>query len=308
MIVAITGGTGFVGAALARGLVASGHKAKLIARGLNQRDESIRQLANTSFTPITDMDEKKLFLTFSGCDAVAHCMGIHREMKKGDFQKVHVQSTLNVLSAARRANIKKIVLVTYLRARPRMFSAYHKSKWDAEELVRSSELDYTIVKPGLIFGHGDHMVSHISRGLKSMPLVGIFPTVGIFQKSIRPVSIDDVVKVLMAALVDNRLSRQTVAVVGPEEMSLGRAVQRVSKVMHKWTITLPMPALAHYAVACSMENSMKDPLVSIAQIRMLAEGMSQPLPNTDLLPSDLVPQTKFTEEEIRAALGEPPKS
>jgi NADH dehydrogenase len=50
---------------------------------------------------------------------------------------------------------------------------------------------------------------------------------------------------------------------------------------------------------------MKEPLVSIAQIRMIAEGMSQALPNTDLLPSDLQPQTKFTEEEIRAALGLP---
>jgi NADH dehydrogenase len=149
------------------------------------------------------------------------------------------------------------------------------------------------------------MVSHIRRGLEATPLVGIFPTVGIFQKSMRPVSVDDVVKVLMAALVDNRLSRQTVAVVGPEEMSLGKAVQRVAKVMHKWAITLPMPALAHYAVASSMERTMKEPLVSIAQIRMIAEGMSQALPNTDLLPSDLQPQTKFTEEEIRAALGLP---
>ncbi|HEX8879882.1 MAG TPA: NAD-dependent epimerase/dehydratase family protein [Candidatus Acidoferrum sp.] len=49
MRVAITGGTGFVGRHLARGLVARGHQEVLIARGKDARDESIHKLSKTSF-------------------------------------------------------------------------------------------------------------------------------------------------------------------------------------------------------------------------------------------------------------------
>ncbi len=102
---------------------------------------------NAAFTPVSYSDEKKLYAAFSGCDAVAHLVGINREAQRGDFHRIHVEATKIVIHAALRAGVKKIVYVSYLRARPRAFSAYYKSKWEAEELIRNSGLDYTILKP-----------------------------------------------------------------------------------------------------------------------------------------------------------------
>ncbi len=305
MIVAITGGTGFLGSHLARTLVANGHYAKVLARGINHRDPSIRKTPNAAFTPIQLNDEKKLYAAFSGCDAVAHLVGINREVEKGDFQRVHVESTKTVIHAARRAGVKKIVLVSYLRARPRALSAYYKSKWDAEELIRACELDYTILKPGIIYGSGDSMLSSIKRTLDIIPGVAVFPAVGLMEKKMRPIAIEDMVRILIAALIEDRLSRQTIAVVGPEEITLSKVVQRVAKVMRKLVLVLPVPALAQYMIAASMEKSMREPLIAFAQIRMLAEGMSEPLPDSELLPSDLVPHIELTEETIRAGLLQP---
>lgn len=56
MRVAITGGTGFVGRHLARLLAGSGHEVVLIARGIDRRDESIRQLAHSPFLAIGTRD------------------------------------------------------------------------------------------------------------------------------------------------------------------------------------------------------------------------------------------------------------
>lgn len=305
MIVAITGGTGFLGSHLARTLVANGHYAKLLARGLNKRDEGIRKVPNASFTPLHLNDDKKLFQALSGCDAVAHLVGINRETQKGDFYKVHVDSTIHVLNMARKAGIKKIVMVSYLRARPSAFSAYFKSKWDAEELIRASELDYTILKPGIIYGSGDQMLTQIKHTLDMIPGIAVFPAVGLLEKTLRPIAVEDMVKILMAALLENRMSRQTLAVIGPEELTLTQCVYRVGKVMNKPTIVVPLLAAAHYMLSSSMEKSMKEPLIAFAQVRMLAEGMSKPLPNAELVPSDLEPQTKFTDEQIRAGLSEP---
>src|SRR5262249_18468350 len=49
-------------------------------------------------------------------------------------------------------------------------SAYHESKWAAEEIVRSSGLNYTVLKSGMIYGRGDHMLDHISHTLHTIPL------------------------------------------------------------------------------------------------------------------------------------------
>jgi uncharacterized protein YbjT (DUF2867 family) len=60
----------------------------------------------------------------------------------------------NLVEAARRVGVKKIVMMSFLRARPNCGSPYHESKWAAEEIVRTSGLDYTIIKAGMVYGAG----------------------------------------------------------------------------------------------------------------------------------------------------------
>lgn len=301
MKIAITGGTGFVGRHLARSLVQRGHEVVLIARGLDQRDETIRQLERTTFAPIGLDDEAKLAQALAGCDGVAHCAGINREIGQQTYQHVHVEGTRHVINAAKQANVQKILLLSFVRARPDCGSSYHESKWAAEELVRSAELDYTILKAGMIYGQGDHMLDHLSHTLYTLPL---FASVGLQEQPIRPVAIEDVVTIISAALVEKRLSRQTVAVLGPEEMQFSAAVKRVAHVIGKPVYAFPMPVFFHYLLARVSELTMTIPLVSLAQVRMLAEGITEPWPPYDILPEDLRPQTRLTDQQIRQGLPE----
>jgi uncharacterized protein YbjT (DUF2867 family) len=55
------------------------------------------------------------------------------------------------------------VKLSFLRARPEWRSAYHESKWAAEQLVRASGLERTVLKPGMMYGLGDHMLDHLSH-------------------------------------------------------------------------------------------------------------------------------------------------
>ncbi len=299
MKVAITGGTGFVGRHLARALVNAGHEVVLIARGIDRRDEAIRQLERMTFAPVGLGDEDKLVQALAGCDGVAHCAGINREIGPQTYQRVHVDGTRHVVNAARRAGVKKVVLLSFLRARPKCGSPYHESKWAAEEIVRTSELDYTVIKAGMIYGLGDHMLDHLSHLLHTLPL---FAPVGLKEQPIRPVAVEDIVCILQAALVESRLSRQTVAVTGPEEMQFSEAARRVAQVIDKRVYVFPLPAFFHYLLAWFFELTMTIPLVSLAQVRMLSEGIVEPLPTSDPLPEDLVPKTLLTEAQIRRGL------
>ncbi|HKU36285.1 MAG TPA: NAD(P)H-binding protein [Paenarthrobacter sp.] len=279
MRVAVTGGTGFVGRNLA---------------GRLRRDTVV--VSRRTGVAIDDVDA--LAESFRGCDAVAHCAGINREIGGQTFQSVHVDGTKAVIEAARRAGVKRIVMLSFLRARPDCGSGYHESKWAAEELVRASGLEYTIIKAGMIYGPGDHMVDHVTRAVRTWP---IFATVGFRERTVRPVPVQEAVKVLLAAL-QGRLPDATVALTGAEELELGTAVRRIAKVADRRPLFVPVPVWVIHVLAQTTEWLMVVPLVAKAQARMLAEGVSVPAPYASELPDELKPSLMFDEERIRAAL------
>jgi len=285
MRIAITGGSGFVGGHLATRLRAEGVEIVALGRAV---------------AAIDDVDA--LATAFAGCDAVAHCAGINREIGAQTYARVHVAGTRAVVEAAKRAGVRKIVFMSFLRARPDCGSPYHQSKWACEEIVRGSGLDYTIVKAGMTYGRGDHMLDHLSHALHTFPL---FLTVGFREKPVRPLAIDDLVEVLRAPLLENRLSHQTVAVTGAEEMTLSEAVRRVARVIHARSLILPAPVWLHAMLAHVWEWTMKVPLAASAQVRILSEGVVEPAPFADPLPADLIPRRRFTDEQIRAGLPAP---
>jgi len=233
MRIAITGATGFVGTHLINRLEPEGHEL------------------------VTDLsDVSVLRESLAGCQVVAHC--------------AESRGTRNVVEAAKSAGVEKIVLMSRLRARPQCGSAYHESKWEAEELVRNSGLDYTIIKAGVVYGRGDHMLDRLSRALHT------FPVFGLKEKTIRPLAVEDLVHVMRAALVDRRLKRQTIALLGPEEIYLSEAVRRVAEVMGRRPLIIRLPFV------CEQLVSPGSPVVPV--------------------PYDLVPTRRFTPEQIRNGL------
>ncbi|MEV4776275.1 NAD(P)H-binding protein [Microbacterium sp. LWH12-1.2] len=282
MRVAITGGTGFVGRHLAERLTTA--QAVTISR--------------RNGVSINDVDA--LTAAFQGCDVVAHCAGINREIGDQTFRRVHIDGTRAVVEAARRAGVRRIVMVSFLRARPDCGSGYHESKWAAEEIVRHSGIDHTILKSGMIYGPGDHMVDHVTRAVRTLPF---FATVGYRERTARPVPIDDAVDVLMAA-IEGRIPDPTVAVMGVDEMTLGEAIRRIARVAGRRPAFIPVPAWTIRVLAQLTEWAMVVPLVAKAQAKMLAEGVSQPEPWVPQPPTDLRPSRPFSDERIRAALPE----
>jgi uncharacterized protein YbjT (DUF2867 family) len=285
MRVAITGGNGFVGAALADLLTGLGHEAVRLSR---------RSGGDVG-------DEAAMRAGFSGCNAVAHCAGINRQIGEQTFEHVHVQGTRNVVQAARRAGIKHILLVSFLRARPDCGSAYHESKFAAEQIVRESGIPYVIFKPGVIYGRGDNMLNHLKRSFKTFPVFGF---VGLRDHDVAPLHVDDMARLLLAGLTDDRLLNRTFAVTGPETLGLRQAVRRVAKVVGSRPLAFPLPIWFHRLFATAAELLMRQPVVSRAQVRILSEGVAESVSDCELLPTDLLPAIPFSEDRIRAGLPE----
>lgn len=299
---AITGGTGFVGRHVAYAVAAEGHKVLLLARGLDRTEPRIRRLPRMLFVQQDLESPAALAHAFAGCSAVVHCAGINRELGNQTYQKVHIDGTRHVVEAAKQAGVTKLVLISFLRARPNCRSGYHESKWGAEEIVRQSGLDYTILKCGVIYGPGDHMLNHLSHAFHTFP---VFAFVGFKDKPMRPNAVEDVARIVKASVLDGVLSRKTVPVMGPEQLTLREAVRRVARVIGRRPLMFPMPVWFHYALGWLLEKFMKVPMVSLAQVRILSEGLTEASPPFDSMPAELAPRIQFTEEQIRKGLPPP---
>ncbi|PZQ90367.1 MAG: nucleoside-diphosphate sugar epimerase [Leifsonia xyli] len=280
MRVAITGGTGFVG------------------RHLAARLDPAQTVIVSRRTGVDIDDADALERAFTGCEVVVHCAGINRELGEQSFTRVHVDGTRAVVEAARRAGVQRIVMLSFLRARPGSGSAYHETKWQAEEIVRGSGIDHTILKSGMIYGPGDHMVDHVTRAVRTFP---IFATVGFRERTVRPVPVADAVEVLLAA-AEGRIPDPTIAVMGAEELQLGEAVRRIALVAGRRPLYVPVPVWSIRMLAQLTEWTMRVPLVAKAQATMLAEGVSAPEPYAPEAPVGIRPRTPFGEDLIRAAL------
>jgi uncharacterized protein YbjT (DUF2867 family) len=288
MRIAIAGGTGFVGGHLAARLAANGHDTVLLSRRTGHG---------------LSVDAGTLAAAIVGCDALVHCAGINRELGDQTYDVVHVRGTATAIAAARAAGVSRIVMLSFLRARPDGPTTYHRSKWAAEELVRDSGLQYTILKAGVIYGTGDHMLDHLSHAFHTFPIFGL---VGVRERSVRPVAVDDVARLMeAAALGDRRLANRTIAVLGPEELPLGMAVRRVARAAGRRPLFIRLPVPAHLVIARLAEWTMRVPLISTAQVHILAEGVVDPLPFADPPPPELAPTTPFSDEAIRRGLPQP---
>lgn len=272
-----------------------------MGRHLAERFDSADVVAVSRRTGVNVEDVEALAAAFEGGDVVAHFAGINREIGQQTFQRVHIDGTATVIDAAKRAGVRKIIMLSFLRARPNCGSDYHESKWAAEELIRASGLDYTILKAGMIYGRGDHLIDHLSHTAYSFHL---FPAVGLREKPIRPIPIGDLITIALAA-THGRMTRETVAVTGAEELLLSEAFRRVGRVVGKRVWTTAAPVWAHLVLAQFFEWTMKVPLVAKAQVRMLAEGVVDSAPPASAAPDDVMPRTMFTDDEVTRALPEP---
>ncbi|UIP06469.1 NAD(P)-dependent oxidoreductase [Erythrobacter sp. SDW2] len=170
MIVAITGGTGFVGQALVDLAGQRGVKLRSLARKIPADPRGVE------WEPGDLQDTDALARLARGAEAVIHIAGQVQARDVSEFEAANVTGTLNVIEATLAARVPRFVFVSSLAAREPELSAYGASKARAEKLVMASPLDWSIVRPPAVYGPRDgemlDLFKMANRGIVPMPSEG----------------------------------------------------------------------------------------------------------------------------------------
>jgi 2-alkyl-3-oxoalkanoate reductase len=263
----VTGGHGFIGSHLAEGLVAAGHRVRALVTPWGELHNLAGAGSAVDVVRADIAEAVDLSAAFDGVDVVFHAAAKVAEWGPWlPLFRTNVLGTANVLQAAERAGVRRIVLVSsvavhryvgYFDADPRRapldgdLNAYARTKAMAELLVsRSSRVEGVIVRPGLWpFGTRDPVMPRLVRMLRA----GVFPIVAGGDRRINTAYVGNLVDGLILAGTVPQAAGRTY-VIGDEGAPTWREVlgelARHVGASPRW---LPLPAMVADAVGAGAE-------------------------------------------------------
>ena len=153
--------------------------------------------------------------------------------------------------------------------RPGASSAYHQTKWAAEEIVRGSDLDWTIFQPSLIYGKNGEFITMLAELIRKLPVV---PVIGDGRYRMSPVAVEDVARSFCRALEMPETIGRCYACCGAASYSYNEILDLVGRPLGKQPVTkLHHPVFMIKPVVKMMENLPQFPLTT-TQLTMLLEG------------------------------------
>lgn len=271
--IAVFGGTGFLGRAFVDTVSARGHDVVVLSR----REAAFSNATWRSCDAGARLDQGLL----DGFDVVVNLIGIRGRIgtraHRQDFETAHVNIVRNIIDACEASNVRRLVHVSVARGSEEHEDAqgnpsnYLRSKARGEDAVRHCALDWTILRPNIIWGEGDDFLSNLTKGIRHGP---IFPLPAPGSGPIQPIHVDDVASCIAACLRDEATNGKTLDLVGPERETVSTYVHRISAVLGLATRVVILPLTLMRMIVVLFEAFMKDPPVTRAQLELLRRGVT----------------------------------
>jgi uncharacterized protein YbjT (DUF2867 family) len=271
MRVAVTGGTGFVGAHLVPLLLEHGHELRVVGRGA--RSTTLPAGLSPTFGDV--VTGQGLAAAFAGADAVVNLVAVIRNQGVQTFESVNANGTRNVVEAAQAAGVRRLVQLSAIGADPDPQFPYLFSKWQGEQWLQGSGLEWAILRSSVIFGEGDGFFSLLAKAISLPAPFLVIPGDG--TASFQPIAADDVARCLAMAVEEPSRAGHIYEIGGPEQMTLEEITIAVAEAIGKDWFGIAKRKPLHLdprmirPAAVVMDKFMRNPLVTPQQLDMLVK-------------------------------------
>jgi uncharacterized protein YbjT (DUF2867 family) len=279
-MILITGGTGFIGRRLIQRLVESDKQVRILVRPSPSSPNLPRGMAvEVAVTSLND--PRGLRAAMVGVDTVYHLAGVEHRGAYADLMSVDIQGTRAVSEAAADAGVERFFFLSHLGADRASAYPLPKAKAIAEEFVRRSGIDYTILRAGVAYGPNDGFTTSLARLLYGLPYIFLIPGDG--RTLLQPLWVEDLVTCLIWALDDDGTRNQMYEVGGPEHLSLVQVIEILMQTLgiRRTLVGIRPPYLR--ALTVLLESAFPALPVSVYWLDYLATNRTCPL--------DTIPRT-----------------
>ena len=223
-MILVTGGTGFIGQALVRNLVETGHSVRTLVRP-SPRSPNLPRGVSVEATVSSLTDERSLRAAMIGVDTVFHLASAEWKGPRASLMNTDILGTRGVVQAAVDAGVRRLFYISHLGADRASAYPVLKAKAIAEEFIRRSGLDYTILRSAIVFGPNDGFTTGLAAIASGLPFVFLRPGNG--NVLLQPLWIEDLVTCLTWALEDPETVNHMYEIGGPEYFTFNQILEIV---------------------------------------------------------------------------------
>ncbi len=264
-MILVTGATGYIGRHLVARLVAQGERPRCLVRNIS-RAANILPAGKIEFVKGDTTSPATLETAVQGIDTIVHTAFItadHKQSAGNQYEATNVQGTANLIKAAKKAGVKRIIVLSGLGTRPDQPGSYMQGRYLAEQMVKESGLDWTIIQPSVLFGKNAPFIKGLTDLIRTSPVV---PLIGGGKVMFQPIYVEDVVTVILDVLHEpERTKDKTYTIGGPAYYSFTQIIDALLHTMHKRRIKAPAPTSLVGVGAAVMEAVLpKPPLTKAA--------------------------------------------
>ncbi len=243
-MILVTGGTGFIGRVLVRQLVLAKKDVRLLIRPSAQSPVFPRGIPlDVAISSLKD--PRGLRAAMKDVETIYHLIGVESRGNRADLMSIDIQGTQAIAQAAADSGVERIFYLSHLGADRASAYPVLKAKAIAEHAVKSSGVNYTIIRSAMAFGPNDQLTMGLSILLHALP--GIFFIPGDGSTVLQPIWVEDLATCLVWALDDPGTCNQIYQVGGPEYLRFREIVEMVMAVTNTRRRLVPVnPAYMRY--------------------------------------------------------------
>ncbi|HEX7492026.1 MAG TPA: NAD(P)H-binding protein [Candidatus Limnocylindrales bacterium] len=288
--VAVAGGTGLVGGAIARELASRGHHVVVLTRrppvggGQFEYRSADATRAEGLAAALAGIDTLVISLAFRNSPIEAPRRG-------QTFELVDAAGTERLVEAARSVGVKHLVYISGAGAAPNAAKHWFRAKWRAEEAIRGSGIAYTILRPSWIYGPGDHSLNRFVGFSGWLPFI---PQIGNGKQLLAPVYVGDVAALVADSLDTPAAENVTLDVGGPDTLSMDEIIRVALGVLGRRRPILHTPVFLMKMITTPLMLLPTPPMTPGAIDFIVQSAQVDTAPLREILPRQLTP--------LRAAL------